>query len=107
MSENKLHLRIALLFELQKKGVALNLDQEFLIAAVLENQDDKFAEISKKAYALGDGFTFKMLTYTWDYLRNSLGKGYETAFSIKVSIITENANLFKMKILVSSSTIEI
>jgi hypothetical protein len=35
MSENKLHLRIALLFELQKKGVALNLDQEFLIAAVL------------------------------------------------------------------------
>ena len=33
---------------------------------------------------MGDGFTFKMLTYTWDYLRNSLGKGYETAFSIKV-----------------------
>ena len=84
MSTNKLHLRIASLFELQKKGVVLNLDQEFLIAAVLENQDEKFTEVSKQAYALGDGFTFKMLSYTWNYLRNSLGKGYETAFSIRV-----------------------
>ena len=84
MSINKLHLRIASLFELQKKGVVLNLDQEFLIAAVLENQDEKFTEVSKQAYALGDGFTFKMLSYTWNYLRNSLGKGYETAFSIRV-----------------------
>ena len=84
MSTNKLHLRIASLFELQKKGVALNLDQEFLIAAVLENQDEKLAKISKKAYALADGFTFKILTYTWDYLRDSLGKGYDTAFSTRV-----------------------
>ena len=84
MSTNKLHLRIASLFELQKKGVVLNLDQEFLIAAVLENQDEKLAEVSKQAYALGDGFAFKMLSYTWDYLRNSLGQGYETAFSIQV-----------------------
>ena len=84
MSENKLHLRIASLFELQQKGVALNLDQEFLIAAVLENQDDKFAEVSEKAYALGEGFTFRMLTYVWAYMRDSLGKGYETAFSIRV-----------------------
>ena len=84
MSTNKLHLRIASLFELQEKGVVLNLDQEFLIAAVLENQDEKFTEVSKQAYALGDGFTFKMLSYTWNYLRNSLGKGYETAFSIRV-----------------------
>ena len=84
MSTNKLHLRIASLFELQKKGLVLNLDQEFLIAAVLENQDEKFTEVSKQAYALGDGFTFKILTYTWNYLRNSLGKGYETAFSIRV-----------------------
>ena len=59
MSTNKLHLRIASLFELQKKGVALNLDQEFLIAAVLENQDEKLAEISKKAYALADGLPLK------------------------------------------------
>ena len=84
MSTNKLHLRIKSLFELQKKGVELNLDQEFLIAAVLENQDEKLAEISKKAYALADGFTFKILTYTWDYLRDSLGKGYDTAFSTRV-----------------------
>ena len=84
MSTNKLHLRIASLFELQKKGVVLNLDQEFLIAAVLENQDEKLAEVSKQAYTLGDGFAFKMLSYTWGYLRNSLGQGYETAFSIRV-----------------------
>jgi hypothetical protein len=25
-----------------------------------------------------------MLTYVWDYMRNSFGKGYETAFSIRV-----------------------
>ncbi len=84
MVKNKLHERIARLFEVQKQGKQLNLDQEFLITAVLENQDDKFAEISEKAYALGEGFTFKMLSYTWDYMRNSFGKGYETAFSIQV-----------------------
>jgi hypothetical protein len=84
MVKNKLHIRIASLFELQKQGKELSLDQEFLIAAVLDNQQKKFAEISEKAYALGDGFTFKMLSYVWDYMRNSLGKGYETAFSIRV-----------------------
>ena len=84
MVKNKLHIRIASLFELQKQGKELSLDQEFLIAAVLDNQQNKFAEISEKAYALGDGFTFKMLSYVWDYMRNSLGKGYETAFSIRV-----------------------
>lgn len=84
MVKNKLHERIAGLFEIQRQGKQLNLDQEFLIAAVLENQDEKFAEISEKAYALGEGFTFKMLSYTWDYMRNSFGKGYETAFSIQV-----------------------
>ncbi len=84
MVKNKLHIRIASLFELQKQGKELSLDQEFLIAAVHDNQQKKFAEISEKAYALGDGFTFKMLSYVWDYMRNSLGKGYETAFSIRV-----------------------
>ena len=84
MVKNKLHIRIASLFELQKQGKELSLDQEFLIAAVLDNQQNKFAEISEKAYALGDGFTFKLLSYVWDYMRNSLGKGYETAFSIRV-----------------------
>ena len=84
MVKNKLHERIAGLFEIQRQGKQLNLDQEFLIAAVLENQDEKFAEISEKAYALGEGFTFKMLSYTWDYMRNSFGNGYETAFSIQV-----------------------
>jgi len=84
MVKNKLHIRIASLFELQKQGKELSLDQEFLIAAVLDNQQKKFAEISEKAYVLGDGFTFKMLSYVWDYMRNSLGKGYETAFSIRV-----------------------
>ena len=84
MSKNKLYLRIASLFELQQKGVQLNLDQEFLIAAVLENQEEKFAEVSEKAYALGEGFAFRMLSYVWEYMRESLGKGYETAFSIRV-----------------------
>ena len=84
MVKNKLHIRIASLFELQKQGKELSLDQEFLIAAVLDNQQNKFAEISEKAYALGDGFAFKLLSYVWDYMRNSLGKGYETAFSIRV-----------------------
>ena len=84
MVKNKLHIRIASLFELQKQGKELSLDQEFLIAAVLDNQEKKFAEISEKAYALGDGFAFKLLSYVWDYMRNSLGKGYETAFSIRV-----------------------
>lgn len=84
MSKNKLYLRIASLFELQQKGVQLNIDQEFLIAAVLENQEEKFAEVSEKAYALGEGFAFRMLSYVWEYMRESLGKGYETAFSIRV-----------------------
>jgi len=93
MVENKLHLRIASLFELQQQGKELNLDQQFLIAAVLDNQQNKFAEISKKAYALGDGFTFKMLTYVWSYIRNSFGKGYETAFSVRVEdMIIERFN---------------
>ena len=80
MVKNKLHERIAGLFEIQRQGKQLNLDQEFLIAAVLENQDEKFAEISEKAYALGEGFTFKMLSYTWDYMRNSFGKWVEVRF---------------------------
>ena len=84
MAENKLHQRILSLFELQKQGQQLNLDQEFLIAAVLENQEEKFAEVSEKAYALGEGFAFRMLSYVWEYMRESLGKGYETAFSIRV-----------------------
>ncbi|MCH1538834.1 hypothetical protein N9V61_05255 [Flavobacteriaceae bacterium] len=81
---NKLHLKIASLFESQQQGKKLSLDQEFLIAAVLENQHEKFAEVSEKANALGEGFTYKMLTYVWDYMRNSFGQGYETAFSIRV-----------------------
>ena len=84
MTKNKLHERIASLFELQQLGKELSLDQEFLIASVLENQHKKFKEISEKAYASGEGFAFKMLTYVWDYMRNSFGKGYETAFSIRV-----------------------
>jgi hypothetical protein len=84
MTKNKLHERITSLFELQQLGKELSLDQEFLIASVLENQHKKFKEISEKAYASGEGFAFKMLTYVWDYMRNSFGKGYETAFSIRV-----------------------
>tara|TARA_B100000767_G_scaffold212526_1_gene199762 strand:- start:1893 stop:2318 length:426 start_codon:yes stop_codon:yes gene_type:complete len=90
MIKNKLHERITMLFKLQQQGKELSLDQEFLIAAVLENQHKKFAEISEKAYALGEGFSFKMLTYVWDYIRNSFGKGYETDFSIRVEDIIIN-----------------